>query len=214
MDSSSVVTTTSTPMSTSTLTASPPPRLRLYLVICNIQKLQNVKALMNTAFAFGCAEVIVVGQENNKNKKNSRQRTQEWIPRGFQQAMDQHKIRLTQCAKWKECLDYLQTHQILLVGVEIDESSVVLDDSFEPPGVAASASACQNLAVFMGNEGQGIHPKHLKACDSLIRIPQYGRGTASFNVNVACSIVLYQLQKWKQTRSTQPDSSTVIPEEG
>jgi tRNA G18 (ribose-2'-O)-methylase SpoU len=66
MDSSSVVTTTSTPMSTSTLTASPPPRLRLYLVICNIQKLQNVKALMNTAFAFGCAEVIVVGQEKEK----------------------------------------------------------------------------------------------------------------------------------------------------
>lgn len=213
MDSSSVVATTRT--STSSLTASPPPRLHLYLVICNIQKLQNVKALMNTAFAFGCAEVIVVGQANNKNKKNNRQRTQEWIPRGFQQAMDQNKIRLTQCAKWKDCLEYLQTHQILLVGVEIDESSVVLDDSFEPPGVASDATAaCQNLAVFMGNEGEGIHPKHLKACDSLIRIPQYGRGTASFNVNVACSIVLYQLQKWKRTRSTQPDSSTMMPEEG
>jgi tRNA G18 (ribose-2'-O)-methylase SpoU len=50
----------------------------------------------------------------------------------------------------------------------------------------------------MGNEGQGIQPAHLKNCDSLIRIPQYGVGTASMNVNVATNIILYRFQNWKR----------------
>ena len=31
-------------------------------------------------------------------------------------------------------------------------------------------------------------------CHQVIRIPQYGSGTASLNVNVACNIVLYKFQ--------------------
>lgn len=33
-------------------------------------------------------------------------------------------------------------------------------------------------------------------CHQIIRIPQYGSGTASLNVNVACNIVLYKFQYW------------------
>ena len=59
----------------------------------------------------------------------------------------------------------------------------------------------ENIAIFMGNEGQGIHPKHLKECQELVRIPQYGVGTASLNVNVAANIVLYRFHQWQRTQS-------------
>lgn len=164
----------------------------LYLVICNIQKLTNVKALMKTAVAFGCRQVWVVGQSKNQQAKN------QWIPKQFQQAIDQNKIELVQFPKWNDCLEYLQTTGIPLVGVEIDATSQVLDSTFLPD------SQISDLAILMGNEGQGIHPKHLEACQGrLLRIPQYGVGTASFNVNVACSIVLYHLFQWKQGQNQQ-----------
>ena len=106
--------------------------------------------------------------------------------------------------EWLSCLDDIQAQQSLpisLVGVEIDENSQVLDNlEIVPPFVAEG----NDIAILMGNEGQGIHPKHLEACQGrLIRILvlQYGVGTASFNVNVACSIVLYHIHEWKYRRA-------------
>ena len=49
----------------------------------------------------------------------------------------------------------------------------------------------QNVAFIVGNEGTGLHDKQLMNCHQLCRIPQYGTGTASFNVYVASSIIIY-----------------------
>jgi tRNA(Leu) C34 or U34 (ribose-2'-O)-methylase TrmL len=97
-------------------------------------------------------------------------------------------------------LDDIQAQQSLPISWETDENSQVLDNLESLPPFVAEAS---DIAILMGNEGQGIHPKHLEAFQGrLIRIlvPQYGVGTASFNVNVACSIVLYHIHKWKYRR--------------
>ena len=173
---------------------------RLYLVVCNIQSLSNVKALMNTAFAFGCLQVWVVGQ--SRNTQHSK-----WMSRQFQEALNQQKIELLLFPKWNDCLQHLEQKEpkIALVGVEIDAKSQVLDDiNATPPFVAEH----EDIAILMGNEGQGIHPKHLEACQGrLIRIPQYGVGTASFNVNVACSIVLYHFHQWKYRQQALPIKS-------
>ena len=109
-------------------------------------------------------------------------------------------IELLLFPKWNDCLDHIQSQSspISLVGVEIDVNSQVLDNVDETPPFVAEEN---DIAILMGNEGQGIHPKHLEACQGrLIRIPQYGVGTASFNVNVACSIVLYHIHQWKYRR--------------
>jgi len=99
------------------------------------------------------------------------------------------------------CLDHIQAKQSLpisLVGAEIDDNSQVLDNLESVPPFVAEGN---DIVILMGNEGQGIHPKHLEACQGrLIRIPQYGIGTASFNVNVACSIDLYHIHQWKYRR--------------
>jgi tRNA G18 (ribose-2'-O)-methylase SpoU len=162
---------------------------RMYLVIYNIQSKSNVRDLMNTAFAFGCAEVWLVGQTKNDQKSKL-------LSRQFQEALHEQQIKLVVFSGWKDVLEHLTKFpQIALVGVEIDAQSEIMNDRDVLPRFT---SDYEDIAILMGNEGQGIHPKHLEACQGrLIRIPQYGTGTASLNVNVACSIVLYHFHQWK-----------------
>ncbi len=49
---------------------------------------------------------------------------------------------------------------------------------------------------MLGNEGSGLSPKQMALCDEFVYIPQYGVGTASLNVAVACSIVLHHFACW------------------
>jgi tRNA G18 (ribose-2'-O)-methylase SpoU len=52
-----------------------------------------------------------------------------------------------------------------------------------------------DTALLPGNEGQGMAD-----CQQFVRIPQYGVGTASFNVNVATSMVLYRYQQERRRK--------------
>ena len=166
-----------------------PPNLNL--VICNIQKITNVKAMMMAAVAFGCSEVLLVGQEKNSQRKDM-------FPAPFQDAVQTGTIRLKRFPKWKECVVYMEQEAMFLIGVEIDETSKLLNDDYFDQNIQDSNHKHANIGILMGNEGQGIQPAHLKNCNALVRIPQYGAGTASMNVNVATNIVLYRFQNWKR----------------
>jgi len=162
---------------------------RLYLVICNIQKIANIKAMLLSSIAFGCCEVLMVGQENNSKRKDM-------FPLPFQEAVNNGQILLTRFPKWRDCVAYIEKQKIFLIGVEIDETSQLLNDEYFESTYYPKNE--KNIGIFMGNEGQGILPVHLKNCNSLIQIPQHGVGTASMNVNVATSIVLYRFQDYKK----------------
>mmetsp|Transcript_38501 Transcript_38501/g.93317 ORF Transcript_38501/g.93317 Transcript_38501/m.93317 type:complete len:269 (-) Transcript_38501:79-885(-) len=181
---------------------------RMHLIIANIQKIANVRSMLKAAVAFGCHSVVIVGQENNKKRHN-------FFPAQFQQATKTNQIKLHHFDKWKECIEYLknpcndlqQKHnneqqeqqrnnnnrRMYIVGVEIDERSRLFDDEYFQKYVPKDET---DIALLMGNEGQGIIPQYLEECHQIIRIPQYGSGTASLNVNVACNIVLYKFQHW------------------
>eukprot|EP00980_Cylindrotheca_fusiformis_P019707 scaffold6881_cov126-Cylindrotheca_fusiformis.AAC.4 len=164
--------------------------MNLYLVVCNIQKYNNVRALLLTAAAFGCLEVLMVGQQKNRDRDGL-------FPPQFDEAKQEGMVGIRHFTKWTECLSYIEENSICMIGVEIDDKSQVLDENyFERNGDMLQNQ--NNIAILMGNEGQGIHPKHLQECKALVRIPQYGAGTASLNVNVAANIVLYRFHQWKQ----------------
>jgi len=163
-----------------------PPRL--YLVICNIQKISNVKAMLLASIAFGCSEVLLVGQENNSQRKDM-------FPLPFEEAVKKGLIRINRFSKWKHCVSYIKKKKIILIGVEIDETSQLLNDDYFESHYLTNQ---KDIGIFLGNEGQGILPVFLKNCHALIQIPQYGVGTASMNVNVATSIVLYKFQDYKR----------------
>ena len=69
-----------------------------------------------------------------------------------------------------------------IVGLEQDERSIMLPEYKVP----------DKVALFLGNEIDGIYPEYRDACDALVEIPMQGH-KESFNVSVACGIALYHL---------------------
>ena len=162
------------------LSSSPPiaTASKLYLVIANIGKRANVRKLVETAAAFGCAKILVVGQKNNWD-----------VPSDLADAATDGFVERFE--KWNDLVEHLRLHQIRLVGVEIHPDAVSVRDLV----ATSSTHQQQDTALVMGNEGTGLSEKQMQSCDAFVRIPQYGAGTASLNVYVAASIVLHS---WHQ----------------
>jgi tRNA G18 (ribose-2'-O)-methylase SpoU len=173
-------------------------RPKIYLVIHNIQKRPNVRNLMCTAAAFGCHGVFVVGQKNfNLDPIMGHD-----IPTQLKPFLSQEGgMLLKRFDKWAEFVQYIATtRQIRLIGVEIHKDAKVIDDY-----LSSGDWASKDIAFLMGNEGQGLSKKQQDDCHGFVRIPQYGNGTSSLNVNVAASIILQRVYQWQQ-HATNPVS--------
>jgi tRNA G18 (ribose-2'-O)-methylase SpoU len=158
----------------------------MYLVICNISKRPNVQALFSTAAAFGCKGVFVVGQKSFDTNPTGPD-----IPTPIRNYILEGKMTIQRFANWAEFLEFIKGEHIRLLGVEIHKDAKAIDEYFDN-----SNNATVKTAFLMGNEGQGLSKKQLESCDGFVRIPQYGNGTASLNVYVACSIVLQRYHQW------------------
>lgn len=201
-------------------TQQPHQQLQLHLVIANIQKRRNVQALIGTALAFGVSHIHVVGLPSLDFNPDSPQNS---LPALLRQALvmpandDDYDYATTagvpgqavlrRFAKWKDVVTHLQKHDIPLVGVEIDARAVSVNELLatlgnqhkNDNGRMMQQQKQQHLAVVMGNEGQGLQPRQISDCQHLVRLPQYGSGTASYNVYVAASLVLQRLHQYQST---------------
>lgn len=164
----------------------------LYLVITNISKRANIIRLIHVATAYNCKEILIVGQ----NKNFFEHRSSTTIP-----TVAAAPIRRFQY--WHECVSYLTDHAIRLIGIEIHPNA-------QPIEAYANNEDTTPLAILMGNEGTGLHAKQLASCHGFCRIPQYGGGTASLNVYVAASIVLYRLHMAAITASAANDTAAAV----
>jgi len=77
-------------------------------------------------------------------------------------------------------IDQLKERNIWVVGTTADASRSYTEWDWKLP-----------TAVFLGNEGSGLHRLVRERCDELVRIPVFGR-LDSLNVSVAAGIVLYE----------------------
>lgn len=167
---------------------------KLYLVICNISKKANVKALLLTAAAFGCQGILVVGQKKfDMDPQNQQQ--QHDLPKKLLHHIQSGQLPIHRFDKWEDCIHFLQERSIFLIGVEIHPEAQTIDDFLNQ----SNKNSRKDMAFVMGNEGQGLHPKQMKSCQAFVRIPQYGAGTASLNVYTAASIILHRVHEWKRT---------------
>lgn len=57
------------------------------------------------------------------------------------------------------------------------------------------------LALLLGNETNGLSSNYKEFCDTLVKIPMYGKIT-SFNVSCAASILLYEIDRQQRHRRT------------
>lgn len=171
--------------------------METYLVLNNISKRPNLIKLINIAVATGCHKILMVGQPTfdvprdvSSLLKNPQTGDVFWKNIN-NNGKDDFIIRFQ---KWKELVEYLQKHDISLVGIEIHPKAVSLED-FVSSSDYHPTNEGRKCAFLPGNEGTGLNQKQMKACDTFVQLPQYGVGTASLNVYVATSIVLNRVQE-------------------
>lgn len=82
-----------------------------------------------------------------------------------------------------DAIDTLQLSGVKVVASELQADKLVYELDFNTP-----------LAIILGAEGAGISPAVLSKADQRFIIPQKGT-TNSFNVSVACGIILYEVMR-------------------
>ena len=162
-------------------------RPRSHIIISNISKYPNIKTLLKTSVAFGCQTIFVAGQKNFNFDYTTEKHH---IPQQIIPSLQSGKVQIMQFDKLKDCVDHLHSQNIKVVGVEIDESAIDIDQPEE------CFNDCEDVAFMMGNEGQGMNSNQMKLCDKFVKISQFGGGTASLNVSVAAGIVLHRFYEW------------------
>jgi tRNA(Leu) C34 or U34 (ribose-2'-O)-methylase TrmL len=190
------------------------------VLIYNVAKKQNVGTIVRTAVAFAATQIIVVG--NVRTRAIARACDREWNRNASRMLLTiAHLSSRCLCAvppqrklntlgnqatnrfiswkhfeKWSDCLSWVRSSGFKLVGVEIGERA---------KDVATRPFSDKTIFV-LGNEGQGLSQETMDACDELVYIPQYGRGTASLNVATATSIVLHHFAEYAKYPSHAPIS--------
>ncbi len=156
----------------------------IILIAHNIRSTHNVGAFFRTADGFGISKIIFSGYTPYPTlEQDSR------LPHFADKITRQiHKTALgaetmVPFERHEEPpLEELKHQGYAIVGLEQDETSIMLQD-YNPP---------QKVALLLGNEIDGIYPEFRAQCDALVEIPMRG-GKESFNVSVATGIALYQL---------------------
>lgn len=143
-----------------------------YLIISNIAKKPNVIQLINTAFAY-YFESILIGAPKIRDSISPFLHLPGNVPVRWFPTLELAK-------------EFLVRRNVTVVGIEILESAhSCLEYSFP-----------QRIAIMPGNEGDGMNQKQTRNCDQFVFIPQYGNGTASLNVHVATSLIMYHYHRF------------------
>src|SRR5215204_5975072 len=85
-------------------------------------------------------------------------------------------------------IDQMKERNIWVVGAAAEAKQSYVDWDWRLPA-----------AVFLGNEGYGLHRLVREHCDTLVRIPVSGR-LESLNVSVAAGVLLYEAKRQRDTK--------------
>ncbi|MBD3281887.1 TrmH family RNA methyltransferase [Candidatus Uhrbacteria bacterium] len=145
----------------------------LVILAHNIRSAENIGSLFRAADALGVQKVILTGYspdtDHPKVKKTAL---------GAESAVAHEKS-----TDILPILDKLKTEEYHILGLELDDRAIMLDDC---------KPQTQKVALLLGNEVDGI-PSYLRdECDELVYIPMHGI-KESLNVTIATAITAYQL---------------------
>lgn len=101
-------------------------------------------------------------------------------------------VRIARVTNLSRLIEQLKERNIWVVGTAGDATREYTDWDWTVP-----------TAVFMGNEGTGLHRLVRERCDVLVRIPTAGH-LESLNVSVATGIVLYEALRQRRVGNRRP----------
>src|SRR5687767_5500710 len=90
-------------------------------------------------------------------------------------------------------IEQLKERNIWVVGAAAEAKQLYTDWDWKLPA-----------AIFLGNEGHGLHRLVREHCDTLVRIPMTGR-LESLNVSVAAGVLLYEARRQRMVASGEPE---------
>ena len=140
-------------------------RHAFHVAIENWQHDLNIGSIVRTANAFLANTVHIVGRRR-------------WNKRGAM-VTDRYQHVLHH-ATVEEFLAWARAHDLTVVGVDNVENSVSID----------STSLPERCVLLFGQEGPGLSPEALAACDLVVEIEQFG-STRSLNASAAAAIVMH-----------------------
>lgn len=156
----------------------------IVLLVHNIRSTHNVGAFLRTCDGFGVKKLLFSGYTPYPTLEDDTR-----LPHFADKITRQiHKTALgaeiTVPFERYELppIKQLKADGYTIVGLEQDERSIMLPEYKVP----------DKVALFLGNEIDGIYPEYRDSCDALVEIPMQGH-KESFNVSVACGIALYHL---------------------
>lgn len=143
----------------------------IILVLCNIEKTQNVGMILRSAVISGVAEVYTMGENNYPTHKLKK------ISRNAENFLSLKKNSI-------ECLEEkFPREKFTWAALEYTDESLAIENF----------KALKNILLFVGNEKRGIPEEILNKTDVHLHLEMYGN-ISSYNVAVATSIALYQLR--------------------
>ncbi|OPZ28305.1 MAG: putative TrmH family tRNA/rRNA methyltransferase [Bacteroidetes bacterium ADurb.BinA174] len=94
-----------------------------------------------------------------------------------------HSIPVCRENNLKDAILFLKNSGIKVVAATEKAAEFYTDTDFSVP-----------TAIVMGSEDEGVATEHLRICDELVKIPQFGT-IQSLNVSVAAGVMIYEVVK-------------------
>lgn len=155
-----------------------PEALPIFLVLDEVQDMQNLGACLRVADAFGARAVITP-----KSRSASLNTTVRRIASGATE--NTPLICVTNLAR---CFRKMQQAGIWIIGTDPQSKETLYQADLTIP-----------IALVVGSESHGIRQNTRKHCDKIISIPMLGI-VESMNVSVATGIFLYEAQRQRYGR--------------
>lgn len=146
-----------------------------YLLLDRLQDPGNMGNIIRTAEAFGLGQLIL-----------SRDCADIWSPKVLRSTMGScFRQSIAVSEDMTDTAVQLRAEGVTVYGAALDDSAVT-------PRQLRRGSG--GIAIVIGNEGAGISPQLLAACDSTLYIPMTNR-IESLNAATAAAILLWELSK-------------------
>ncbi len=143
----------------------------IYLILDSVQDPHNLGACIRTAAAAGVTAVII--------QKDRAVGVNDTVRKVASGAVE--NVTVISVVNLVRAIKTLKAAGVWVVGAAPDIGQSVYDLQY----VAATA-------IVMGNEGKGIRPSIIKACDYMVSIPVRGE-MKSLNISVATGVILYEI---------------------
>ena len=173
-----------------------------YLLLSNISKATNVGKIVRSAVALGVAQIVVVGRrgvcfsaalaaqlgadggDGEEEKEGGKEVKEMCAGREH----DCCALPILHLDSYGAAAAHFHALGARVCGIEIMPQAVSLHGM--PPPFSGPT------AFVLGNEGSGLSPPQIGACDDFVYIPQFGQGIASLNVSCAAAVVMYTFAAW------------------